>query len=413
MKTLISAENLVRLHNYICWDTHDVSYNGTEYITFESIKDQEEMEIEDVKIYTEGLESLSNLYMYVDIYGKVYMKDSDIENARSMLFGQHCETFEAEPLPMLTDATNMFEDNERLWSVSFSNLQSLKKADGMFNYCVALEEVDLPTLYSLESADGMFVGCNNLKDVTLSMPALKEFGDDTNQRMFRECDELKDIRFTNLDSLEIARYAFTQLGVQSVELADMPKLRDATGMFYECAELQYFNIGKLPALEYAEYMFADCTNLDMSDKLVFESLRVADNMFSNSGIETAFIWLKDMPCLVSSNNMFDYCNALTCANIKGLPKLVRGKGMFCACVMLNDATLEDLPSLEDARKMFEGCMGLRKVTLTGLPKLKDVKGMFSDCDDLESVTIDKELYDRLGTEMFAGVYTGNIDFTFV
>lgn len=229
----------------------------------------------------------------------------------------------------LIDGTEMFMNNTELASYT-GTLDSIEFGDSMFEACPKLTSLPAEvTLNKLRSGNRMFLGTKIANVSSFDLKALE-----SGSEMFR--------------GLAIASWS-----------KDMPALKVANNMFYDCSKLYSFT-GNLSSLENMDYMFymagstvvgpgrrAGIHNFNPTNLGKVKTARYA---FYQAGFIT---WNWDMPNLQNGVYMFDNNTALTTFT-GSLEKLKDGTNMFS-----NDRSLttfvSNLSSLEKADNMFDTC----------------------------------------------------------
>lgn len=229
----------------------------------------------------------------------------------------------------LVDGTEMFMNNTELSSYT-GTLDSIEVGDSMFEACPKLTSLPAEvTLNKLRSGNRMFLGTG-----------------------------MTNVSSFDLKALESGSEMFRGLAIDSLS-KDMPSLKVANNMFYDCNKLYSFT-GNLSSLENMDYMFymagstvvgpgrrAGIYNFNPTNLGKVKTARYA---FYQAGFIT---WNWDMPNLQNGVYMFDNNTALTTFT-GSLEKLKDGTNMFS-----NDRSLttfvSNLSSLEKADNMFDTC----------------------------------------------------------
>lgn len=229
----------------------------------------------------------------------------------------------------LIDGTEMFMNNDQLASFT-GTLDSLEIGDSMFEACPNLTSLPTEvTLNKLRSGNKMFLGTG-----------------------------LTNVSSFDLKALESGSEMFRGLTMGSWS-KDMPSLKVANNMFYECSKLASFT-GDLSSLENMEYMFylAGSTivgtgrraGIYIFNPVSLNNVKKARYAFYQAGFVN---WNLDMPSLEDSTNMFDNNTALT-SFTGSLEKLKDGTRMFSNARSLT-TFISNLASLEKADDMFYMC----------------------------------------------------------
>lgn len=229
----------------------------------------------------------------------------------------------------LVDGTEMFMSNTELASYT-GTLDSIEFGDSMFEACPKLTSLPAEvTLNKLRSGNRMFLGT-----------------------------KITNVSSFDLKVLESGSEMFRGLAINSWS-KDMPALKVANNMFYDCNKLYSFT-GNLSSLENMDYMFymAGSTVVGPGRRAgiyIFNptnlgKVKTARYAFYQAGFIT---WNQDMPNLQNGVYMFDNNTALTTFT-GSLEKLKDGTNMFS-----NDRSLttfvSNLSSLEKADNMFSSC----------------------------------------------------------
>lgn len=229
----------------------------------------------------------------------------------------------------LVDGTEMFMNNDQLASFT-GTLDSLEIGDSMFESCpnLALLSSEV-TLNKLRSGNRMFIGT-----------------------------QITDVSAFDLKALESGSEMFGGL-TMGQWTKDMPSLKVANNMFYECSKLYSFE-GNLSSLENMEYMFylAGSTivgpgrrvGIHNFNPVNLNKVKKARYAFYQAGFVS---WRWDMPSLEDGTYMFDHNTALTTFT-GSLEKLKDGTNMFSSDRSLT-TFVSNLSSLEKADNMFNAC----------------------------------------------------------
>lgn len=229
----------------------------------------------------------------------------------------------------LVDGTEMFMNNDQLSSYT-GTLDALEIGDSMFEACPNLTSLSSEiTLNKLRSGNRMFIGTG-----------------------------LTDVSSFDLKALESGSEMFRGL-TMGQWTKDMPALKVANNMFYECSKLYSFE-GNLSSLENMEYMFylAGSTivgpgrraGIHNFNPVNLNKVKKARYAFYQAGFVS---WRWDMPSLEDGTYMFDHNTALTTFT-GSLQKLKDGTNMFSSDSSLT-TFISNLSSLEKADNMFNAC----------------------------------------------------------
>lgn len=225
-------------------------------------------------------------------------------------------------LSNVTDNTQMFTLCNNLVEVDLSETILPNSAQGMFASLSKLEKVDLSGSKMAANSREMFAGCAELKDVNFDNADTSEVT--TTQNMFVMCSKLTevDLSYCDFSELTIATAMFNTSGVKKVYLAawDVPKLTEASAMFYQCSNLEEVSLDgwNAPNLSVAQAVFYNCTNIKEIDLSSIDS----DNLTSIGGI---FVGCSNLEKLDISN-----LNTQNCTDVSG---------MFSGCDRLNTILL--------------------------------------------------------------------------
>jgi hypothetical protein len=227
------------------------------------------------------------------------------------------------------DGTEMFMSNSELASYT-GTLDSIEFGDSMFEACPKLTSLPAEvTLNKLRSGNRMFLGT-----------------------------KITNVSSFDLKALESGSEMFRGLSIGSWS-KDMPALKVANNMFYECGNMSAFS-GNLSNLEEMNYMFylagknvvgpgrrAGIYNFNPTNLGKVKTARYA---FYQAGFVN---WNWDMPNLQDGTNMFDNNTAITTFT-GSLEKLKDGSSMFNGDRSLT-TFISNLSSLDKADNMFNSC----------------------------------------------------------
>lgn len=226
----------------------------------------------------------------------------------------------------------------------------------------------------LRDGTGMFYNCTALTSFIGKADELAASGSLQNgQYMFYNCTNLKTLRWVNVNGGMENKYGFSGLtnsehmfahsGLETFDFF-LPKLTDATDMFYNCTALTNANM-----FDSADYesnilingtrMFYNCTslknvnNMYIQDQggncLMFKDLKEGQDMFSMTDIELCYM---DLPSLINGRAMFAGCKKLSTfatPNVQGMNNLEIGERMFISCVLDKPSVIRIAQCLQNTK----------------------------------------------------------------
>ena len=183
------------------------------------------------------------------------------------------------------DAINGFEWNTVPWYSFQSKIKRAqfldgiraKRLDNLFNCCCCMEEVrgiGLIDSSELTSVHGMFIDCEELKSIDLS--GLDTSHVDDMAELFNGCVSLKAIDLSMLDTSSVTTMYWMFVACSSLQTVNLSTLsfesvRDMRGFFEDCTALEMKNVdlsGAIPPGEDADqetkHMFAELQSLSVN-----------------------------------------------------------------------------------------------------------------------------------------------------
>ena len=195
-----------------------------------------------LKTFLVAAHNLATNYQYVGILSAV-IRATNLTSLGNAFYavGVYCAQLEScivsDPMPLCTNAANMFDYCYSLQNVNVSGLTAVTTATSMFNACYSLETVDVSKMTAVVTATTMFQSCYSLQTVDVSkMTAVT-----TATNMFNACSSL-----------------------QTVDVSAMKAVTTATSMFKNCFALSVLNLanfGSVAASVQCDTMFQGCEQL--------------------------------------------------------------------------------------------------------------------------------------------------------
>ena len=195
-----------------------------------------------LKTFLVAAHNLATNYQYVGILSAV-IRATNLTSLGGAFYvsGVYCAQLEScivsDPMPLCTNAANMFDYCYSLQNVNVSGLTAVTTATSMFNACYSLETVDVSKMTAVVTATTMFQSCYSLQTVDVSkMTAVT-----TATNMFNACSSL-----------------------QTVDVSAMKAVTTATSMFKNCFALSVLNLanfGSVAASVQCDTMFQGCEQL--------------------------------------------------------------------------------------------------------------------------------------------------------
>ena len=218
-------------------------------------------------------------------------------------------------------------------------------------------------------------------------------------QMFYNCQSLKEVDLTNLDTSKVQMmsqmFAFCY-SLETLDLSNMDTSRVLcfSKMFEKCTslkelDLSNFNIEKADRLE---FMFEGCTSLKKVDASSFvgSNVKMMYSMFLNcTALEEVDLSNFNPANAESTSNMFSGCEALKTVKLsKFNPTAATSLGyMFenCKSLVTIDLSSMTAPNVTDMSGMFSGCEALKNVNISNMntSKVTTMYEMFSGCKALE------------------------------
>lgn len=173
------------------------------------------------------------------------------------------------------------------------------------------------------------------------------------ENLFAECENLKDVELTGLDTSHIKNMGSMYASCRKLESIDISKLNtknveDMNSMFENCSSLKHIDLSGINTskVEYTYCMFSGCSSLVQID--------LSNLDFSN---------------VQDAGEMFDGCKSLKYLNLSNFntSNLECTDRMFADCKSLEilDLSNWDFKESTSCYEMFEGCDNLRKIILKG------------------------------------------------
>ena len=263
--------------------------------------------------------------------------------------------------------------------VGIIECEKLESAQYLMKNNTNLREVQGDFLI-LRDGTGMFYNCTAL---TSFIGKIDGFANvlkplQNGQYMFYNCNNLKTVKWINVhdgvqnnhgfSGLENSEHMFAHSGLETFDFF-LPRLTDATEMFYNCTALTSANMFDMSIYENniltnGTRMFYNCTslkninNMYIQDQggncLSFDYLTEGQEMFSMTDIELCYMQL---PSLINGRCMFNLCNNLSVfatGNLNGLASLEIGDDMFRGCVLDNNSVIRIAQCLQNTTITTDG-----------------------------------------------------------
>ena len=222
-------------------------------------------------------------------------------------------------------------------------------------------------------------------------------------QMFYNCQSLKEVDLTNLDTSRVQMmsqmFAFCY-SLETLDLSNMDTSRVLcfSKMFEKCTslkelDLSNFNIEKADRLE---FMFEGCTSLKKVDASSFvgSNVKMMYSMFLNcTALEEVDLSNFNPTNAESTSNMFSDCENLKTVKLsKFNPTAAASLGdMFENCKSLETVDLSSMttPNVTSMSGMFSGCESLKTVKISNMntSKVTTLYKMFSGCKALETLNL--------------------------
>ena len=166
------------------------------------------------------------------------------------------ENFKSVVLPVMTDATSMFNGCYSLQSIDVSGMIAVTNATSMFSTCSTLQSIDISGMTALTNATNMFNTCRALQSIDVSVTVTNATS------MFIACFTLQSIDISGMTALTNTTTMFSScFTLQSIDVSGMIAVTNATSMFNGCRALQSIDVSGMIAVTNATSMFYGCYSL--------------------------------------------------------------------------------------------------------------------------------------------------------
>ena len=224
--------------------------------------------------------------------------------------------------------------------------------------------------YNLESSENII---NNISNITLIWDNPLSHTDS----LFRECENIIEIDFSNFDSSKVTRTDYMFCGCKSLISLDLSNFNtsnvtDMGFMFYKCASLSFLDLSSFDTSKVTNMknMFSGCLSL---------------NPLNLTNFNTAFV--------KSMDYMFSGCLSLTSLDLSNFntSNATNMDYLFSGCSSLTSLDLSNfnISSVTTLSHMFSNCLKINSLDLSyfNTSKVNDMSGMFYGCHSLTSLDI--------------------------
>ena len=341
---------------------------------FKNVKDliSVEMNSENNCIINSMISTFENCNKLVDFNISGFNVEQ-VKSTNKMFYNTSLSTF--SPLSFnfknLEDISYMFAYSY-IKNISLNNFNKVINMSNLFRNCNYLKSIDLSKLDTSETEDMsyMFAGLKSIYNLDIS-----EFNSSkvvNMSHMFQECNYLSSLNLKNFDTSLVIDMSYMFSNCQKLTSLDLSNFKtnqvlDMSFMFSDCKNLKYLNIKNFSTENVCNMssMFSNCYNLVNLDVSNFRTEKVKDMEF-----------------------MFSNCRKLTTLDVSHFhTNMVEDmKFMFSNCVSLISLDISKFNTyyVEDMQFMFSNCASLTSLDLTRFytEKVKNMNGMFYYCHKL-------------------------------
>ena len=201
----------------------------------------------------------------------------------------------------------------------------------------------------------LFNNFHSLEDVTI----IFEIKPTKMRYMFNQCNNLKNIKFINLDSSEV---------------------------------------------DIMDYMFSNCHNLITIPELNTSNVTNMDSLFNQCNT------IKNIPQIDTSNvtdmgNMFGNCTNLETIPQLNTSKVTRMYSMFMSCTSLVEIPQLDTSNVTNMSSMFSNDSKLETIPQLNTGNVTNMNSMFSGCSSLSNDSLNNILAMCIGATTYTGTKT--------